>query len=254
MKILVPIKRVPDPDQKIRIREDASGIDESQMSFVMNPFDAIAAEEAVRIRAEDRQPEVEILAVTIGPGASAEGENELREALAMGADRAILVPCEQALDPWNVAQTLKALVERERPDLVLMGKQAIDDDANQAGQFLAALLDWPQATFASRIEFSEERLLVARETDAGLATVRVSLPAVITTELRLNEPRYAPLSSIMRAKRNPLDRIGLDELGVTIEPRVQLLHMELASTQRQCATVDSVDELVDRLRNEAGVI
>jgi len=246
LKILVTTKRVPDPDQKIRIRDDARGIDEDGVSFVMNPFDAIAVEEAVRIAERIPQQEVEILAAAICAD-TPDAEKELREALAMGADRAILVPCEAAPDPWNVAQILKALVEREQPDLVLMGKQAIDDDSNQAGQFLAALLAWPQATFASQIEFGQECLVVARETDGGLETVRITLPAVITTDLRLNEPRYASLPSIMKAKRKPLDRIGIDELGITIEPRIQLLHLELTSTERDCVIVDSLDELMEQL-------
>jgi len=253
MRILVPIKCVPDPDQNIRLREDATGIDFQGMTLVMNPFDAIALEEAVQI-GENSSEEVQILAVSIGSDASGEQESELRSALAMGADRALLVQCNETLDPWNVAQVLQVLVGREQPDLVLMGKQAVDDDANQTGQFLAALLSWPQAMFASCIEFVDGKIRVARETDTGIETVEVSIPAVITTDLRLNEPRYASLASKMKAKRKPLDRIELQELGVTIEPRVQILHMELASTRRNGVIVETVDDLLGRLRDEAKVL
>jgi len=255
MKILVPTKRVPDTDQRIRLRPDGSGIDEENLPFVINPFDAIALEEALRIR--ERQSEaVEIIAVGIGSDLY---EKELRTALAMGADRALLVACEEPLDPWLVARLLAAIVKREHPDLVLMGKQAVDDDANQAGQFLAALLDWPQATFASRIEFEKSAsgkygVRVARETDLGLETVRVHLPAVITTDLRLNEPRYASLPSIMKARKKPIERLDYQQLGATIEPRIELLRLELASSQRTCQRVKDVDELVHRLRHEAKVI
>jgi electron transfer flavoprotein beta subunit len=253
MKILVPTKRVPDTDQKIHVRPDGLGIVEDDVPFVINPFDAIALEEALRIR--ERSAETfEIIAAGIGSDAY---ENPLRTALAMGADRAILVGCDLPIDPWNVARLLAALVGREAPDLVLMGKQAVDDDANQTGQFLAALLDWPQATFASRLEFGDDRsksVRVARETDAGLETVRIPLPAVITTDLRLNEPRYASLPSIMKARKKPLERIPYEELGVKLEPRIELLRLERASSQRTCVRVKDVDELVSRLRTEAKVI
>jgi electron transfer flavoprotein beta subunit len=255
MKIVVPTKRVPDPDQRIRLRSDGSGIEEEGLPFVINPFDAIALEEALRIR-ERLSEAVEVVAVGIG---RALYEKELRTALAMGADRAVLVACDLPLDPWHVARLLAAIVGRERPDLVLMGKQAVDDDANQVGQFLAALLDWPQATFASRIEFvgveSGKRVVrVARETDAGLETVRVGLPAVITTDLRLNEPRYASLPSIMKARKKPIERIEYQQLGVPVEPRIEVLRLELATCQRTCQRVKDVDELVQRLRHEAKVI
>ncbi len=253
MKILVPTKCVPDPDQKIRIRDDATGIDDQDTVYVMNPFDAIAIEEAIQIRERSEQ-EVQVLAVGIGPDSSADHEAILRSALAMGADRALLVASDAALDPWNVARILQALVQREQPDLVLMGKQAVDDDANQTGQFLAALLDWPQAMFASRIEFVEGDVHVARETDAGIETVQIGLPAVITVDLRLNEPRYASLASQIRAKKKPLDRMGLVELGITIEPKIQVLRMQLTSTRRDGLRVDNMNDLIDRLRNEAKVI
>ena len=188
MKILVPTKRVPSTDEGVRIRPDGSGIEEAALTYIINPFDAIALEEALHIR-EERESGVEVTAVGIG---NADFESELRTALAMGADRAIRVDFDAALDPWSVAQVLASIVRRENPEMVLMGKQAVDDDCNQAGQMLAGLLDWPQATFASKIEFiGPARLSVARETDRGLETVIVRLPAVVTTDLRLNEPRYA---------------------------------------------------------------
>ncbi len=178
MRILVPIKRVPDPDHTVRVSDDEHGIDEAGVAFVMNPFDAIALEEALRIR-EGLPEQTQIVAIGIGPD---DYEDQLREALAMGADRVVLVQCTEPLDPWNVAQMLRAAIEREQPDMVLMGKQAVDDDANQTGQFLAALLDWPQATFASKVEFVEDRVPVARATDGGIEVVVVPLPAVITTD------------------------------------------------------------------------
>lgn len=220
------------------------------LPFVVNPFDAIALEEAVRISEESSEP-VEVLAVGVGGD---EYEEQLRTALAMGAGRALLVECDGTVDPWNVARLLAKVVERESPDLVIMGKQAVDDDANQAGQFLAALLDWPQATFASRVELIEGGLRVARETDAGIETVRVGLPAVVTVDLRLNEPRYASLPSIMRARKKTIERVTCEELGVTIEPRIEIVALEGTSSQRQCVRVDTVGELIDRLRDEAEVI
>ncbi len=249
MKILVPTKRVADPDQKIRVRSDGLGIVEDDLPFVINPFDEVAIEEAIRIGEESSEP-VEVVAVGIG---SQQYEQQLRTALAMGADRAVLVLCEAPLDSWNVACILRQIVEREAPHLVLMGKQAVDDDANQAGQFLAALLDWPQATFASRIEFAAGGVRVARETDAGIETVRFALPAVITTDLRLNEPRYAALPSILRARKKPLEQIGLEELGTVVEPRLRVLGLEPASSSRNCVHLDSAGELVRRLRESKAV-
>jgi electron transfer flavoprotein beta subunit len=249
MKIFVPTKRVPDPDQRLRFKPGGA-LDEDNLSFIINPFDAIALEEALRVRERSKQG-VQVVAVGIGGVAY---ENQLRTALAMGADRALLVQCDRPPDPWNVARLLAALVGKERPDLVLMGKQAVDDDSNQAGQFLAALLDWPQATFASRIEFLDGSARVARETDAGLETVRVRLPAVLTADLRLNEPRYASLPSLMKARKKPIERLGTAELGVVLEPRVEVLRIEEASAQRTCVRVKDVEELVHRLRHEAKVI
>jgi electron transfer flavoprotein beta subunit len=247
MKILVPIKRVPDTDQKIVASPDGARVVVDHIPFVINPFDAIALEEAVRI---SERLAAEVVAVGVG----GEGyEQQLRTALAMGAARAVHVQCGQPLDPWNVARLLRAMVEREKPSLVLMGKQAVDDDANQTGQFLAALLDWPQATFASRLDFQNEQIRVERETDHGIETLQLPLPAVITVDLRLNEPRYASMAGIMKARKKPLDVINDQELGVAIEPRVEAVRFRSASTERRCERVSSVDELVERL-SAAGIL
>ena len=244
MKILVPCKRVPDPDQKLRLNADGTDIDAAALTYILNPFDAIAVEEALRIR-ETAQPDAEIIAVSIAP---AEGETDLRTALAMGADRALLIEHNGPLDPWNVARLLAAVIERESPGLVLMGKQAVDDDANQTGQFLAAQLGWPQATFASEIEFVDDGLRVHRETDLGIEVIRSTLPAVVTADLRLNEPRYASLPSILKAKKKTIDHTTPVELGITLEPRVRLLDMELINSQRNCVKVNSATELLEKLR------
>ena len=244
MKILVPCKRVPDPDQKLRLNADGTDIDAAALTFILNPFDAIAVEEALRIR-ETALPDAEIIAVSIAP---AEGETDLRTALAMGAARALLIEHNGPLDPWNVARLLAAVIERESPGLVLLGKQAVDDDANQTGQFLAAQLGWPQATFASQIEFVNDGLRVHRETDLGIEVIRTTLPAVITADLRLNEPRYASLPSILKAKKKTIDHTTPAELGITLEPRVRLLGMELINSQRNCVKVNSAIELLEKLR------
>jgi len=244
MKILVPCKRVPDPDQKLRLNADGTDIDAAALTYILNPFDAIAVEEALRIR-ETAQPDAEIIAVSLAP---AEGEADLRTALAMGADRALLIEHNGPLDPWNVARLLAAVIERESPGLVLMGKQAVDDDANQTGQFLAAQLGWPQATFASEIEFVDDGLRVHRETDLGIEVIRTTLPAVVTADLRLNEPRYASLPSILKAKKKTIDHTTAAELGITLEPRVRLLDMELINSQRNCVKVSSATELLEKLR------
>lgn len=250
VRILVPIKRVPDTDQRIEVKPDGSGIVTDGLPFVINPFDAIAVEEALRIREKSAEA-TEVLAVTIGPVA---GESELRTALAMGADNATLVACDAPLDPWNVASILKSFAARHRPDLILMGKQGVDDDHGQTGQMLAALLDWPQATFASKIEFLDSRLRVTRETDAGLEIVRVSLPAVVTADLRLNEPRYASMTSIMKARKKSIEHLTLAELGVTIEPRLELLGLEVVPSRRKAIRVGSLDELLAKLRDKEKVI
>lgn len=249
MKILVPTKRVPDPNSTVGVRADGQGIDDEDLTYVLNPFDEVALEEAILIRERSAGP-VEVVAVAIGAEVC---EEQLRMALAMGADQAILVACEESLDSWNVARILQQVVLRQSPQLVLMGKQAIDDDANQAGQFLAALLSWPQATFASRIQWQDGAVQVARETDAGLETVRVRLPAVVTVDLRLNQPRYAAMTAILRARKKPLQRASLAELGVAIEPRVRVLGLQGSSSGRNCRRAASVGELVDQLR-EAKVV
>jgi electron transfer flavoprotein beta subunit len=252
MKILVPLKRVPDPDTKIRLLPDGSGLDASGVTFVVNPFDEIALEEALRLR-EGGHPVEEIVVVTIG---GAETVEQLRRGLAMGADRAVRVDVPEAPEPLAVAKVLARLVEREAPDLVLMGKQAIDDDCNQTGQMLAALLGWPQATFASRVEVLEggSRLRVAREVDGGLETILVRLPAVVTTDLRLNEPRYVALPGIIRAKNKPLEETTPAALGVAIESRTRVLGMAPPPRRSRGVRVADVPELVRRLREEAKVI
>jgi electron transfer flavoprotein beta subunit len=251
MKILVPTKRVPSTDERVRIRPDGSGIEDAGLAHIINPFDAIALEEALHIR-EQRGSDVEVIAVGIG---SSDCESELRTALAMGADRALRIDYGGFLDPWSVARVLAAVVGREKPDLVLMGKQAVDDDANQAGQMLAGVLDWPQATFASKIEFVQPaRLSVARETDRGLETILVQLPAVVTTDLRLNEPRYASLPALMKAKKRPIETVSCQDLGVLPEPKVRLMRLEQVSIDRTCERLADAAELVHKLRYEAKVI
>ena len=252
MRILVPTKRVPDPDQTIRLDSVGTAVNLEGVPCIINPFDSIAIEEALRIRDEQRAgtDDVEVVAVSIG---DAECVKELRMALAMGADRAVLVETDESPDPWGVATVLQAVVQREQPEMVLLGKQAVDDDSNQAGQFLAARLSWPQATFASRIEFADGGVRVARETDAGTELVFVQLPAVVTADLRLNEPRYASLPAIMRAKKKPLEQLTVAELGVTLERKVEVIEMETVSAKRNCELLSSVDELVAKLR-EAEVI
>jgi electron transfer flavoprotein beta subunit len=250
MKILVPTKRVPATDEPVRVRPDGLGIDTAGRASVINPFDAIALEEALRLR--EQFTGTEVIAVSVG---GPDCENELRTALAMGANRALRADCDAALDPWCVAQVLAAVVTREKPDLVLMGKQAVDDDSNQTGQMLAGLLRWPQATFASRIEVIEpDRLRVARETDRGLETVQIRLPGVVTTDLRLNEPRYAPLPALIKARRLPIEILTPAGLGVTLEPKVREVRLEQATLERACVRVSDAAELVRRLRSEAKVI
>jgi len=243
MKILVPTKRVPDTDQKIVASGDLNRVQIDDIPYVINPFDAIALEEAVRI-SEQLGNSVEVVAVGIGASGY---EQQLRTALAMGAVRAIHIACDDAFDSWNVARLLRAVVEREKPQLVLMGKQAVDDDANQTGQFLAALLDWPQATFASRVELKDCEVSVDRETDYGIETILLPLPAVVTVDLRLNEPRYASIAGIMKARKKPLDVLTIHDLGIEIEPRLEVIRYRSAETRRRCERVSSVDELLERL-------
>jgi electron transfer flavoprotein beta subunit len=249
MKVLVAVKRVVDYNVKIRVKADQSGVELANVKMAMNPFDEIAVEEAVRMKEAGRA--TEIVAVSLGTSASQE---TIRYAMALGADRGILVQTDQELEPLAVAKLLKAVAERENPDLVILGKQAIDDDCNQTGQMLAALLDWPQGTFASKVELGEGEMQVTREIDGGLETVKLQLPAVVTTDLRLNEPRYAKLPNIMKAKKKPLDVIDAGETGVDLTPRVVTLKVSEPSQREAGIRVGSVSELVEKLRNEAKVI
>jgi electron transfer flavoprotein beta subunit len=250
MKILVPVKRVPDPYGKVRLTPDGR-IDESDTKWVVNPFDQIALEEAVRTR--ESGADVEVVAAGVG---GPECEEQLRAALAMGADRAILVLDEESLDPTVVSHLLAAVCKSELPDLILMGKQAIDDDYNQTGQMLAAKLGVPQATFASKIEFSSDfkRAVVTREVDAGRETIEVTLPAVITTDLRLNEPRYIALPAIIKARSKPLQKVELTEFGTRPVARITVQRMRMPSARKPGRRVGGVDELIAALRDEAKVI
>jgi electron transfer flavoprotein beta subunit len=249
MKILVPVKRVVDFNVKVRVRSDGSGVDLANVKMSMNPFDEIAVEEAVRIK--ERGEAREVIAVSIG---SAKAADTLRTALAMGADRAILVKTESTIEPLAVAKILKRVVESENPDLVIMGKQAIDDDCNQSGQMLAGLLGWPQGTFASKLELNGSKIRVVREVDGGLETLLLSRPAVVTTDLRLNEPRYASLPNIMKAKKKTIDETTPESLGVDIAPRLKILGIAEPKGREAGIRVDSVAVLVEKLKNEAGVL
>ncbi|MBI3886996.1 MAG: electron transfer flavoprotein subunit beta/FixA family protein [Opitutae bacterium] len=251
MKILVPLKRVPDPDTKIRVKTDGSGIETDGVKFAVNPFDSIALEEALRLR--EKIGAAEIVVVTIGGDECAE---QLRTGLAMGADRAILVKTAAALDSLAVAKVLAAVYAKEQPSFVLMGKQAIDDDSNQAGQMLAGLLGLPQATFVSKLELAPDKASArcGRETDAGIETIDVPLPAIITTDLRLNEPRYVSLPGIIKAKKKPVTELSLADLGVTAGSRTHVLKLSAPPPRKAGVRVRNVDELIARLRDEAKVI
>ena len=249
MKILVPVKRVVDYNVKVRVKSDQSGVDIANVKMSMNPFDEIAVEEAVRLR--EKGVATEVIAVSCGTKASQE---TLRTAMATGADRAYLVETDVELQPLAVAKLLKALVEKESPELVILGKQAIDDDANQTGQMLAALTGMPQATFASAVEVADGKAKVTREVDGGLETLAISLPAVITTDLRLNEPRYVTLPNIMKAKKKQLDVVTPADLGVDVEPRLTTLKVVEPAQRQAGIKVEDVAALVDKLKNEAKVI
>ncbi len=249
MKILVPVKRVIDYNVKIRIKPDGSGVETANVKMSMNPFDEIAVEEAIRLK--EAGTATEIIAVSIGP---AKAQETLRTALAMGADRAILVKTDISVEPLTVAKILKKIAEKEEPELIILGKQAIDDDSNQTGQMLASLLGWPQGTFASKLVPSDGKIQVTREVDGGLQTISLKLPAIVTTDLRLNEPRYASLPNIMKAKKKPLDEIDPAEFGVELEPRMAVLKTTEPEERKAGIKVESVAELVDKLRNEAGVL
>ncbi|MFC7706324.1 electron transfer flavoprotein subunit beta/FixA family protein [Plastorhodobacter daqingensis] len=253
MKILVTVKRVIDYNVKVRVRGDGSGVDLANVKMSMNPFDEIAVEEAIRLR--EKGAASEIVAVSIGVK---QAQETLRTALAMGADRAILIQAAEDvstdIEPLAVAKLLRAVVEAEQPGLVIAGKQAIDNDMNATGQMLAALLGWPQATFASEVAVEGEEAVVTREVDGGLQTIRVRLPAIVTTDLRLNEPRYASLPNIMKAKKKPLEEKTAADYGVDVAPRLKVLKTVEPPTRKAGVKVASVDELVDRLKNEAGVL
>jgi electron transfer flavoprotein beta subunit len=249
MKVLTAIKRVIDFNVKVRVKPDGSGVETTNVKMSMNPFDEIAVEEAVRLKEKGIANEV----VAVSCGGSPVQET-LRTALALGADRAILVQSNDELQPLAVAKVLAAVVKKEAPQLVILGKQAIDDDANQTGQMLAALLDWPQATFASKVEIADGKATVKREVDGGLETVAITLPAVITTDLRLNEPRYATLPNIMKAKKKPLEMMDPVSLGVDVAPHLRTLKVSEPARRKGGGRVADVKELVHKLRNEAKVI
>ena len=249
MKILVAVKRVIDYNVKPLVKSDGTGVELANVKMSMNPFDEIALEQAVREKEAGHANEV--VAVSVGPQAA---QDTLRTALAVGADRAILIQTDEEVEPLTVAKILKAVVENEKPDMVFLGKQAIDDDSNQTGQMLAALLGWGQATFASKIELKDGEAVVTREVDGGLQTVAVKLPAVMTADLRLNEPRYASLPNIMRARKKPIEQKTLAELGVTNKQRLKILKVEEPQTRKAGVKVKNVAELVEKLKQDAGVL
>ena len=249
MKVLVPVKRVIDYNVKIRVKADQTGVETANVKMSMNPFDEIAVEEAVRL--QEAGTATEVIAVSIGPQ---QCQETIRTALAMGADRGILIQTDDEVQPLAVAKLLKAVVDKESPDLVILGKQAIDDDNNQTGQMLAALLGWSQATFASNIELNGDSANITREVDGGLETVKVSMPCIVTTDLRLNEPRYASLPNIMKAKKKPIDQMAPADLSVDIAPRLTTLKVVEPPKREAGVMVEDVAQLVDKLQNEAKVI
>ncbi|MBJ2156502.1 electron transfer flavoprotein subunit beta/FixA family protein [Variovorax sp. IB41] len=249
MKVLVPVKRVVDYNVKVRVKSDGTGVDIANVKMSMNPFDEIAVEEAVRLK--EKGVVTEVIAVSCG---DAKCQETLRTAMAIGADRGILVETTEELQPLAVAKLLKALVDKEQPQLIILGKQAIDDDANQTGQMLAALADLPQATFASKVDLAADKVTVAREVDGGMETLTLTLPAVITTDLRLNEPRYVTLPNIMKAKKKTLDVFKPEDLGVDVKPRLKTLKVSEPPKRGAGIKVPDVATLVDKLKNEAKVI
>ncbi|MEO1703164.1 MAG: electron transfer flavoprotein subunit beta/FixA family protein [Pseudomonadota bacterium] len=249
MKVLVPVKRVVDYNVKIRVKPDGSGVELANVKMSMNPFDEIAVEEAIRLKEAGKVSE--IVVVSIG---SAQAQETIRTGLAMGADRGILVKHDDLIEPLAVAKILKGVVEAEEPGLVILGKQAIDDDANQTGQMLSALLGWSQGTFASNVEIDGDTARVTREIDGGLQTIEIKMPAIVTTDLRLNEPRYASLPNIMKAKKKPIDEKAPADFGVDAAPRLEVLKTEEPEGRKAGVKVGSVEELVSKLRDEAGVI
>ncbi|WMS87737.1 electron transfer flavoprotein subunit beta/FixA family protein [Pleionea litopenaei] len=249
MKILVAVKRVIDYNVKVRVKADNSGVETANVKMSMNPFCEIAVEEAVRLK--EKGVASEVVVVSIGPQ---QAQETLRTALALGADRAILIKTDDEVQPLAVSKLLKQVVEKESPNMVILGKQTIDGDNNQTGQMLSALLDWPQGTFASEVTVDGDSVNVTREIDGGLETVRLALPAIVTTDLRLNEPRFAKLPNIMKAKKKPLEEVSPADLGVDITPRVKTLKVEAPASREAGIKVESVAELVDKLKNEAKVI
>ncbi len=249
MKVLVAVKRVVDYNVKIRVKSDGTGVDLNNVKMSMNPFDEIAIEEAIRLK--EAGTATEVIAVSMGVQ---QCQETIRTALAMGADRGILVKTDQELEPLHVAKLMKAIVDEEQPELVIVGKQAIDNDSSQTGQMLSALLGWSQGTFASELNFADGKVDVTREVDSGLQTVSLSLPAVVTTDLRLNEPRYASLPNIMKAKKKPIDEKTPEDLGVDIAPHLTTLNVAEPPSRDAGVKVEDVAELVNKLRNEAGVI
>ena len=249
MKILVPVKRVVDFNAKVRVKADGSGVELSDVKMSINPFDEIAVEEAIRLK--EKGSATEVVAVSIGP---AQAEDTLRTALAMGADRGILIGFDAELEPLAVAKVLKAVAIEEKAELIILGKQAIDYDCDQTGQMLAALLGWPQGTFASKVTLDADSLIVAREVDGGHQTVKLKLPAVVTADLRLNQPRYASLPNIMKAKKKPVTKKALDAFGIDVHPRLDILKMAEPPRRKAGVKVASVTELINKLKTEAGVL
>ncbi len=249
MKVLVPVKRVVDYNVKVRVKSDNSGVELDNVKMSMNPFDEIAVEEALRLK--EKGIATEVIAISIG---STQVQETIRNALAMGADSGIFVEATNNLEPLNIAKIISSIAKKENIHLLILGKQAIDDDMNATGQMIAALLGWPQATFASKIDISDKKAIVSREVDGGIENIEVSLPAVISTDLRLNEPRYASLPNIMKAKKKPINQIQVDELNLKIEQRLEILRVEEPAKRQSGIMLKTVDELVDKLKNEAKVI
>ncbi len=249
MKILVPVKRVIDYNVKVRVKPDNSGVELANVKMAMNPFDEIAVEQALRIK--EAQKAEEVIAVSIG---LQESQDTIRTALAMGADRGILVKTDQDIEPLSVAKVLKSLVEKENPSLVILGKQAIDDDCNQTAQMLSALLNWPQSTFISNLEINSDKIITIREVDGGLEHIESNLPAIISVDLRLNEPRYASLPNIMKAKRKPIEELSPEELNIDAKKRFETIRVDDPPSRKAGVILKSVEDLVEKLKNEAKVI
>ncbi len=249
LKVLVPVKRVVDYNVKVRVKSDKSGVELDNVKMSMNPFDEIAVEEALRLK--EKGIATEVIAISIGP---TQVQETIRNALAMGADSGIFIEATNNLEPLNIAKIISSVAKKESIDLMILGKQAIDDDMNATGQMIAALLGWPQATFASKVEISDKKAVVSREVDGGIENIEVALPAVISTDLRLNEPRYASLPNIMKAKKKPINQIQVDELNLKIEQRLDILKVEEPTKRQSGIMLKTVEELIDKLKNEAKVI